>query len=250
MCNETRQKVSRAISAWLLIEAAILAENQEGVHSEDSDEGMADIVKVDLWNMIRKVHGTRDEQWLVLQAPRWSISGALQLSESSDGHFSFCNARNVEILVSISTAGHNQATVLVPKKLDCLLRSQPFQGKKESFSKFEVHFVFYFRLSAFGPMAITCATRLLVQATHQRNKHELSSTLATMANAEHKKLRSLSSIQPFSVICSASQPGKRKTRQPVLRAVVEDSKIPTTSRGSMGASHPLGATRSCDYDVD
>ena len=149
MCNETRQKVSRAISAWLLIEAAILAENQKGVHSDDSDEGMANIAKVDLWNMIRKVHGTRDEQWLVLQAPRWSISGALQLSESSDGHFSFCNARNVEILVSISTADHNQAMVLVPKKLDeCLLRSQPFQGKKESFSKFEVHFVFYFRLSA------------------------------------------------------------------------------------------------------
>ena len=251
MCNETRQKVSRAILAWLLIEAAILAENQKGVHSEDSDEGMANIAKVDLWNMIRKVHGTRDEQWLVLQAPRWSISGALQLSESSDGHFSFSNARNVEILVSISTADHNQAMVLVPKKLDeSLLRSQPFQGKKESFSKFEVHFVFYFRLSAFGPMPITCATRLLVQATHQRNKHELSSTLATMAHAEHKKLRSLSSIQPFSVICCASQPGKRKTTQPVLRAVVEDNKIPTTSRGSVGASHPLGATRSCDYDVD
>ena len=143
------QKVSRAVLAWVSIEAAILVGNQKSVHSEDSGEGMANIAKVDLWNMIRKVHGTRDEQWLVLQAPRWSISGALQLSESSDGHFSFSNARNVEILVSISTAGHNQAMVLVPKKLDeCLLRSQPFQGKKESFSKFEVHFVFYFRLSA------------------------------------------------------------------------------------------------------
>ena len=64
-----------------------------------------------------------------------------------------------------------------------------------------------------------------------------------MANAEHKKLRSLSSIQPFSVICSASQPGKRKTRQPVLRAVVEDNKIPTTSRGSMGASHHKGQNK-------
>ena len=61
MCNETRQKVSRAILAWLLIEAAILAENQKGVHSDDSDEGMANIAKVDLWNMIRKVHGTSVE---------------------------------------------------------------------------------------------------------------------------------------------------------------------------------------------
>ena len=79
------------------------------------------------------------------------FGSALQLSESSDGHFSFNNARNVEILVSIDTADHNQAMVLVSKKLvECLLRSQPFQGKKESFSKFEVHFVIYFRLSAFG----------------------------------------------------------------------------------------------------
>ena len=45
---------------------------------------------------------------------------------------------------------------------ECLASFQPFQGKKEGISKFEVHFVFRFRFSAFGLTAINRLEELLV----------------------------------------------------------------------------------------
>ena len=124
LCNETRQKVSGAVVSWMLADSSSDSDRKPGGFRWR----MADIWHAGSMEFDHEGACTSGEQWLALQAPQWSTSGALlQLSE-------FSMDATPSVMLVMSRFWYRWvplAMVSIPKELvECLVRSQLFQGKK------------------------------------------------------------------------------------------------------------------------